>query len=363
MLNKRFKNDRKPFLKLNDLQLEMKAKVEQKVEDKTYPFHELPCAICYNNQFEQIAEKDRYGLYMSVVICTHCGLVQTNPRMSDEAYQSFYNKEYRKLYVGSVDPTEAFFKMQYERGKSIYQYLTSHQIIQKLPTDAFILEVGCGAGGILKYFKECGYTVKGVDPGIRYINYGKEKGLNLEVGFLADIQLEKQADLIIYSHVAEHILDLNKEMNQAYQTLSDQGVLYVEVPGIRYLSHNYRSNFLLYLQNAHTYHFSLETLCQIVEKNGFELVTGNQMVKSIFTKQLQPKDGSTLINDYTKTMAYLKKLESGRQRIPFYHYFVNPSLISFDLKLAILRLLDSLGLRKYLRKSTSGRNYVSDKKH
>ena len=34
---------------------------------------------------EKLSEKDRYGLFMPVVICKKCGLVQTNPHMTEDS--------------------------------------------------------------------------------------------------------------------------------------------------------------------------------------------------------------------------------------------------------------------------------------
>jgi len=321
-----------------------------KVADNIYPFQAVPCAICQKNQFETISKKDRYGLAMPVVICENCGLVQTNPRMTQGAFEEFYNTEYRKLYVGDAAPSEVFYARQYQRGKSIFNYLKQQQLLPSKQESPFVLEVGCGAGGILAYFKEQGFRVKGIDLGAQYINYGKEqKGLDLEIGFLKDLDLKEKPDLVIYAHVVEHLLEPNEEVQLVRSILKEDGLLYIEVPGIRNLSFNYRSNFLRYLQNAHTYHFSLESLQQLVEKNGFALIDGNQEVKSIFKKSAAT-NSTEGPSDYKRTMDYLKNLEQNRERLPFYPYLANKALIKEDLKIAILNMLDQLGIRKYLRK-------------
>ncbi len=81
MLGTRYKYDGVPLLYLNDLQRIIKKQIDQKVEEGTYNFEEVVCSICNGDEFEILATKDRYGLYMPVVICTRCGLIQTNPRM------------------------------------------------------------------------------------------------------------------------------------------------------------------------------------------------------------------------------------------------------------------------------------------
>ena len=91
MLSKRFKYNGKPSISLNELQLRTKKQVERKIERGIYSFEEVPCCVCGGKNFELLSEKGRYGLYMPVVVCKDCGLIQTNPRMTQEAYNQFYN--------------------------------------------------------------------------------------------------------------------------------------------------------------------------------------------------------------------------------------------------------------------------------
>jgi len=123
MLSKRYRNDGKAIYPLNELQLAIKKQVQEKIARGIYQFESVPCVICKGNDFELLAEKDRYGLYMPVVICQQCGLIQTNPRMNQDSYNQFYRYEYRRLYNGVEVPTEHFFALEYRRGKAIYDYL------------------------------------------------------------------------------------------------------------------------------------------------------------------------------------------------------------------------------------------------
>ena len=103
LLAKHYKYDGAATLRLNDVQRGALSEVQQKVDTGVYRFENVVCAVCGQKQFEQLAAKDRYGLWLSVVVCTVCGLVQTNPRMTQAAYTEFYNHEYRRLYLGTWD--------------------------------------------------------------------------------------------------------------------------------------------------------------------------------------------------------------------------------------------------------------------
>jgi len=213
ILSKRFKYNGKSVLKLNEIQIRMKNQIEKKIKKGIYSFEEVSCCFCGGKNFETLSEKDRYGLYVPVVICKDCGLIQTNPRMTQESYTQFYDIEYRKLYAGKQIPTKKFFKAQYCRGKRIYQYLENNLGIYL--TNRKVLEVGTGASGILQYFKEKSNEVYGCDLGSEYIDFGKKRyGLNLFNGTIDNINTNLHFDIVIYSHVLEHILSPISELNK-----------------------------------------------------------------------------------------------------------------------------------------------------
>jgi 2-polyprenyl-3-methyl-5-hydroxy-6-metoxy-1,4-benzoquinol methylase len=342
MILNRLKNDGIPELKLNKLQKEMKTKVEEKINEKIYQFETVDkCTVCESSESELIGEKDRYGFYYPVRICKNCGLIYTSPRMNQAAYNLFYNDEYRKLYGGNETADNRFFINQYERGKQIHDFLLNNNLLNSEVKT--VLEVGCGAGGILKYFKDKGMSVKGIDLGEEYVNFGKNNfNLDLESTTLKELSLSYKPDIIIYSHVLEHLLNLNEELNLIKKNCHEKTILYIEVPGVKYIHKNYEMNILKYFQNAHTYHFTLTTLHHLLKRNGFELLAGNEFVMSAF--KLGNADNN-FANDYHSVIEYLKKQENNRM-----FYMLTPHGATFTIKLSILKVLDLLGLRKMLRR-------------
>ena len=311
MLGRKYKNDGKSILKLNELQIKMKRQVELKIQQGVYRFERKNCCICNREKFITLSKKDRFGLYMPVVVCQTCGLIQINPRMTQNSNDNFYKVEYKKLYRGRSKPTDENFKIQYHRGEIIYRYLIENHSFKKEFKKMFVLEVGCGTGGILRYFEDKGCRVQGIDLNEAYINFGKTVyNLDLKVGKLSDISLDVAPDLIIYSHVLEHILNPREELTNVNKVLDDDGVLYIEVPGVKYLLNSYRTNFLRYLQNAHSHYFSLRTLRNLLEINGFQMIHGNEFIRSIFKKSNGINNTNKIINDYPEVVLFLHKLEN-----------------------------------------------------
>ena len=344
MLSERYKFSETPLLKLNSLQLKTRDKLNQKVKDNQYKFENVPCLVCRNKKdFEIVAEKDRYGLHNHVVVCKNCGLVQTNPRFTQETFNQFYNDEYRPLYEGEETATDVFFRQQYFRGGIIYSLVNRFKEFNQVK-NPFVLEVGCAAGGILKVFKEHGCIVKGIDLGEEYMKYGKEKHqLDLKVGTLESIKLDRKPDLIIYSNVMEHLTNPIKELDRIKSILNPEGLLFIEVPGIKNIHINYRCDFLMYLQNAHTYHFSLTALKNVFSKAGFVSLFGDEYVRAV--AKVAGNSSGKIENDYSSVMNYLVETEKKRELYPYTIRGIKEVMMKTGLGIA-----DVIGVRSFLRR-------------
>lgn len=350
-LVERLKYNKKSHIPLNALQKSMKSQIEEKISSGIYVFEDTACGVCNSKESLLIGEKDRYGLLYKTVACKKCGLVYTNPRMNQSSYKSFYNEEYRKLYVGKENPTEDFFMHQAKIGRNIFNFLKSEGLIKK---PLRVLEVGCGAGGILFYFKSQGHTVKGIDLGSEYIEYGANMHqLDLSVGFIKDIDPTYQPDIIIYSHVLEHILDIESELKQISKFCNKNTLLYIEVPGLKYIHKMYSMDILKYFQNAHTYHFSLRTLSNILGNGGFQLVTGNEFIRSVFKKTTIIKSP---VSDFPDAIKYLKKIEKYKFLYPLTYG------LKGTLTKVIVMILSITNTRNFVRRARHGfRKSASDK--
>jgi 2-polyprenyl-3-methyl-5-hydroxy-6-metoxy-1,4-benzoquinol methylase len=336
MINKRYTNDGVSLLKLNKVQQKIKQEIEAKIESKKYTFEYVKCVICQESDFEKIAEKDRYGLYVPTVICKTCGLLQTNPRMTQESYNEFYDKEYRTLYGGEEFTKEQFFDSQIRHGKDIIKYIEGST--GKKVQNKFVIEVGTGAGGILKAFQEKSNKVFGLDLGSEYIEFGKKKGIPQEVGTIAKLKNQgEKADIIVYSHVVEHILDPEQEFKELKKYIKDDAIVYIEVPGVRHLTKSYDQDLLEYLQNAHTYHFTLTALRNLMQKAGYKIVSGNENINAIFMKS---EENNKYQNEYEETKKFLLNLEEKRKRV------INPVRLKRQTLAGIIQVTKKLGVYK-----------------
>lgn len=255
---------------LNKIQKKIKTLIEAELVD----IQLKPCVVCKGTSFEQLSPTDKHGLTVNCGICKTCGLVQLNPIRSLENYNVFYTKYYKHLYTGRDMPDEGDFKDQYKRGKRIYDFINQVEFKNKS-----VCEIGTSCGGVLKYFKEKGWDVTGYDLDEEYVNYGKTKGLNLRVGSIKDIT--GSYDLIIYSHVLEHIYNPIEELIKVKSLLKEGGALYVEVPGLA-SEESYKVFIKQTIQMAHIYYFTLNTLYNVMKCAGYTMKIGNDIIQSLW---------------------------------------------------------------------------------
>lgn len=306
-LSYRYINDGKSELMLNQVQELALYELKKKEMNGQYVFEEwnCDCGIPFS-ELITIAGKDRYGLHIQTKICPRCGMLMTNPRMTQESYNEFYDSEYRRLYVGKEVAGEIYFEKQYNRGRLIADFLSRQGALIAVES---VLEIGCSAGGILQYFKDTGKKIKGIDLGSEYINYGISRGLEIECGNSKDLlQKPDKYDLIILHHVFEHFLDIISELGVIKKLLSPKGLLFIAVPGIKSIPDVYMGNALRYLQNAHIRHFTLSTLKQVMKQNGYTCIAGDESIMSIF--KYDGNISQSIKNYYEQVMGDLKTYET-----------------------------------------------------
>lgn len=285
------------------------------------------CPLCEQNEFRCVATRDRYNIPHSTVICSGCGLVFTNPRLTEEENISFYQLHYRSIYTDrSADINiEGFFQSQIRKGEGILKIVNSvtPRAERSKGAKKRVLEVGCGAGGILVPFRDNGWEVTGCDFNESYLAFGQEKGINTRFGDIDSIEAHK-FDLVIYSHVLEHVRDVGGELEKISQKLSKDGVLYVEVPSIESIRSEYRGDLLRYLQNAHTFNFSKETLNGFLKKHGFAFLYCDDFIRSVSRKVEREKELTVHgRNGYESAADLLKVTEKIRKNYYFSKHALN----------------------------------------
>jgi 2-polyprenyl-3-methyl-5-hydroxy-6-metoxy-1,4-benzoquinol methylase len=258
-------------------QREAVADMNRRLSQGELPVEAVAC-LCGGSTFAEIATTDRYGIAQETVICTACGLVQSNPRLTAAGYHDFYASDlYRRIYDGPQ------FLERYEenytdgRGDAVLEWVAADG---RLDAIGSLVEFGAGGGWNLAPFVAAGVPARGYDLSSELLPLAAEHGVEVRQGGLEDV--EGTHDAILLLHVLEHMLDPVQALRTLAAHLAPGGRLFVEVPDIE--------NFAIgQLQNAHTYYFSERTLRHYAARAGlvatsFEHVAATGHMRGVFVQ-------------------------------------------------------------------------------
>jgi len=109
-------------------------------------------------------------------------------------------------------------------------------IVRLIPPNVYVLDIGCGRGGLLKYLRDkLNCRVKGCDISDEAIKICKEKGID---AFKCDVEKEKiqgKYDVIVLSAVLEHLIDPVSVLKRLKNNLKKEGSIVVGVPNFSYI--------------------------------------------------------------------------------------------------------------------------------
>jgi len=278
LLNERYKfTDVKNYVKMSEISIVNRDNFISEIKDRDYLVKQ-DCYLCGASEFKIISEVDRFGFYYPTAVCEQCGNVQQYQYYDNDTLCLFYSKYYRKIYGDSI-PKSLFDSQRNGKGVNIFEFT------QRLIKPKKVLEVGCGAGGILSRFLDVDCDVLGLDFNEDYLEEGRKYNIPLKNGSLEKLGDDEKFDLIILSHVLEHIVDPSTFLEKLAQHLEGGGLIYIEVPSLDNVRNgDYNYDLLYYFQNAHTVHFTTRSLTLLCKKAGLKPKKNNQLYSFVLGK-------------------------------------------------------------------------------
>lgn len=223
-----------------------------------------PCQFCASDAWELVSERDRHGKPLRSVACRGCGHVVNDPIPSDEELAAFYRSDYRVDYKGAATPRPRQVWRNFQR---IENHLRENREFYAGRKNC--LDLGSGSGEFM-YLADClGIDCVGVEPNEPYAAYTREVlGLKVSTQTIEEtIFPSSRFDLIRLSHVMEHMRDPIRSLLSLRRWLSDEGVLFIDVPNIFLeASHKMRGRIFHY---GHIHNFSPATLRSAAGRAGF----------------------------------------------------------------------------------------------
>ncbi|TXJ14876.1 methyltransferase domain-containing protein [Brachyspira aalborgi] len=273
--------------------------------------------------------------HYDIVYCSNCGFIFSDTKWIQKDYDKYYSTTQKYLYMysdkhGGVSEEEAKkYNKQIDR---IEKYVNK---------DANILEIGCGKGGLLMNLKKRGFNnLCGLDVSSFEKNILIESNIDyISSSFFDMHKIDKKFDCIISSEVIEHIYDLKSLVNNIYNILNDNGIIYIDVPN----SSEYSSHFIKpfhYFDIEHINHFDINSISNLFIK--FEMLNNGWYSEQIIDDKRYP----TLYSIFRKSINN-KQINKDYSNIKNINEYINISKEKENYKIGTYFLW---GFGAYLRR-------------
>ncbi|MEX0345861.1 MAG: methyltransferase domain-containing protein [Rhizobiaceae bacterium] len=303
-----------------------------------------PCPLCGGIERPVVSSKDRHGNALTTVICKDCGVVTNDPIPSDEELAAFYRQDYRKQYKGLAEPRMRQvwrnFRGTAEHIRAFHDYYDGRQRC---------LDLGAGSGEFMYLAGRIGIDCLGVEPNEGYSAYCRDKlGLNVLSQTLEESDFaEGSFDLIRLSHVMEHMRDPVRSLKVLKRWLSDDGVLYIEVPNIdRDATHKMRGKIFHF---GHIFNFSpwtmrMTALLAGLEEDPESAKRNGGMTAGFFRKAVISSSPRDIINRPKAQFTHTALMDHYRRSVPQPE---EGSAVGRAVSTVHLRLSEMLAARKF----------------
>jgi len=229
------------------------------------------CRLCGATAYEELQVQPGFRIQcegrevpfdIRTVLCTECGVVATRPQPDGALLSAFYAGQERDAFIAGEEQRIPGEGSRRDQAAWIEAQVGSLEGCR-------VLEIGCYEGFLLHLLRERGARVQGVEPSVRAAWLGSEQwGVPIEVGLFEDQSLPDGGfDLIVLSHVLEHLTDPRDTLARCHRLLAPGGRLFVEVPNVLKPRIESAVNFFTF---DHLFNFSPDVLGALYRACGFE---------------------------------------------------------------------------------------------
>lgn len=212
----------------------------------------------------QVSLNEKYDL----IDCPSCMGTFLYPTPSaarlKEAYSNVYYGSGEKKFPGIIG--KIFDSLQEFRVRKFLKYL---------PTDAKIIDIGCGSGVFIQQMIKLGYSCTGVElPGAAADRASLVDSLELVIGKLEDLSLPKsEYDFVMLWHVFEHLEKPKLALDILSNVTKPNGYVTIALPNIKSLQSRIFAGSWFHLDPPrHLYFLDRIGLKREMSKLGFSLV-------------------------------------------------------------------------------------------
>lgn len=218
---------------------------------------EFICLICESDRIKRVLKKNR----LTLACCAQCGFIQQYPLPSMEELAKEYLDE--DHYMNEILQTEVSYL---ERDKQ------ELQLLAKQGAKGPLLDVGAGAGALLRAAMDQGWETAGIE-----ISHPSAEHLRANLNVTVHEQPIEQAPLkpesfgvVTFSHSLEHVPDPINSLKHAARALKPGGMVHIAVPNWKALKRRITGLQAPWIYEHHISYFTKKTLNRALKKAGFK---------------------------------------------------------------------------------------------
>ncbi|MCG8590427.1 MAG: methyltransferase domain-containing protein [Proteobacteria bacterium] len=201
---------------------------------------------------------------IQTALCLECGLVFTHPQPEAELLARFYAAQERELFAPDGRGGDRIPAETGRRDQAAWLAARVGPLLGRR-----VLEIGCYDGYLLDRLRAAGAQVLGIEPSEAAAELGRRRfGIDIRTALVEDVSLPLASlDVIVLSHVLEHLADPRETLLRCRRWLRPGGFLFVEVPNVLAPRVESAVHFFTF---DHLYNWSPETLTEHLLRTGFE---------------------------------------------------------------------------------------------
>ncbi len=196
---------------------------------------------------------------LHVYVCAGCHLVQLPASQSAEEIFSDY------AYFSSFSDSWLNHARTY-----------AHMVVERFgfSKDSTVMEIASNDGYLLRFFKEMGIPILGIEPARNVADAAREAGIPTLVKFFGTKTAEelssegRHADLLIGNNVLAHVPDINDFVAGMAKVLKPRGIITMEFPHLMRLMNETQFDTIYH---EHFSYFSFTTVERIFASHGLTL--------------------------------------------------------------------------------------------
>lgn len=236
--------------------------------------HYTHCPICGSASLQPVLSARDHtvsGEEFQLLQCAACTLRFTQDVPDAASITPYYKSE---NYISHTNTSKGLINglYQFVRKRTLKR---KRRLIETLTGihKGNLLDVGSGTGAFVQEMNQQGWQVTGLEPDADARKVAKEVNAAVLTDISAFYQLETGVyDAITMWHVLEHVHELQGYIAHLKNLLKENGRLFIAVPN--YTSKDagiYQAHWAAYDVPRHLYHFSPQSVHELMEKHGLKI--------------------------------------------------------------------------------------------